>query len=75
MPKTEIFKFDRDYTKYSALIKSFESTITSKLNNEKQMLYYLSQYTFGKPLDIVRTYMHLPHDKGYKEAIKMLHKR
>ena len=35
MPKTKIVKLDGDYTKYPKFIKSFESTITSKLNNEK----------------------------------------
>ena len=52
MPKTEIVKFDRDYTKYPIFIKSFESIITFKLNNEEEMLYCLSKYTYGKPLDI-----------------------
>ena len=75
MPKTQIKTFDGDYSKFSLFLKSFDSIITSKLTDDEEKIYYLSQYTSGKPHEIVKACMHLPHGIGYKEARKSLEKR
>lgn len=75
MPKVEIQKFGGDITQYRSFIRTFESTISSKLTNEEEKLNYLEQYTYGKPRDIVRACLHMAPGEGYQEARRLLHKR
>ena len=75
MPKASIPVFDGTYTQYHSFIKAFDSIISSRLNSDEEKLYYLSQYTTGKPLNIVKACMHRTDGHGYKEARKTLEKR
>ena len=75
MPKNEIKKFSGDYTQFNSFIKAFDCVISNKLISDEEKLYYLSQYTEGKPLDIVKSCMHMSGGTGYKEAREILDKR
>ena len=75
MPKTEIFKFDGDFTRYQIFIRAFETLISDKLTDEEEKLYYLEQYTTGSPREIVRACLHMDPSEGYKEARRLLERR
>ena len=75
MPKTEIFKFDGDFTRYQIFIRAFETLISDKLTDEEEKLYYLEQYTSGSPREIVRACLHMDPSEGYKEARRLLERR
>ncbi|KAK3886574.1 hypothetical protein Pcinc_009223 [Petrolisthes cinctipes] len=75
MPKAEIQRFGGDMTRYNSFIRSFECVISKKLTNDEEKLYYLEQYTTGKPRDIVRACLHMPPGVGYEEARRLLEKR
>ena len=54
MPKIEIKTFSGDFTEYSTFIKSFDNLIGSRLTENDERLFYLSQNTKGKPQEIVK---------------------
>ena len=75
MPKIEIAKFGGEATEYKSFIKSFDSLIGNNLPNDEEKLYYLEQYTFGKPREIIKGCLHMDAGDGYKEARHLLDKR
>lgn len=75
MPKAEVQRFGGDNTQYRSFIRSFESVISSKLTDEEEKLFYLEQYTTGKPREIVRACLHMSPGTGYQEARRLLEKR
>lgn len=75
MPKAEVQPFDGDFTQYRSFVRSFESIISSKLASEEEKLFYLEQYTKGKPQEIVRACLHMSPGVGYQEARRLLNKR
>ncbi len=66
--------FTGDPVTYKSFIRSFEHTIERKTDNEKDMLYYLEQYTAGEPQELVRSCEYKPSSRGFTEA-KRLHQR
>ena len=75
MPKIEMQKFDGDFTKYTAFIKSFDNLICRKLSDDNEKLFYLDQHTSGKPNEVVKSCLHMDSSRGYQEARRLLHKR
>ena len=75
MPKTQIKTFDGDYTEFPTFLKSFDNIISAKLSDHEERLYYLSQFTSGKPNEIIKACMHMPIGQGYTEARTRLEKR
>ncbi|XP_043212074.1 uncharacterized protein LOC122376326 [Amphibalanus amphitrite] len=68
LPKTEITKFKGDPMEYPMFIRSFISRIETQTENDAERLYFLLQSVTGKPHEIVKGYMHLQPDRGYKDA-------
>ena len=75
MPKTEIEPFDGNFTMYQNFIIAFEAIIEKNLQNDKEKLLYLEQFTRGAPREIVRGCVHMHPDIGYKKARSLLEKR
>ena len=75
LPKMTMETFSGDIMKYSSFLRQFQNNIVSKTDDEEEKLYYLDQLTSGKPNDIVKTCLHLPAGKGYREARSLLDKR
>lgn len=75
LPRREVLKFDGDPIKFQIFLKSFTHTIEEKTDSEADRLYFLSQYTTGKPQQLVQSCFHLPEAEGYKKALKLLKKR
>ena len=75
MPRTEIPVFTGDFTTFRSFLTAFDSIIGSKLISKEEKLYYLSQHTANKPLEIVRACMEMPEGEGYSEARRTLEKR
>lgn len=55
LPSKDIQVFTGDPLTFKSFIRSFEHTIEHKIDNEKDKLYYLEQYTAGEPQEIVRS--------------------
>ena len=68
LPKTEITTFDGDPMEYPMFIRSFVNRIETQTENDSERLYFLRQFTKGKPQEIVKGYMHLQPDRGYFDA-------
>ena len=75
MPKPQIEIFDGDFTKYDIFVSAFESIIASRLTDEKEKLYHLTQYLKGKPYEIAHSCMRLSNSECYKEAKSQLDER
>ena len=75
MPRNDIQKFCGEYTEYKTFIRAFDNVISSKLVDDDEKIYYLSQYTTDKPLEIVKACMNMAPDEGYRTARLMLDKR
>ena len=68
LPKTEITTFDGDPMDYLMFIRSFVNRIETQTENDSERLYFLQQFTKGKPQEIVKGYTHLQPDRGYCDA-------
>ena len=68
LPKTEITKFSGDPIEYPMFIRSFNNRIERETDSDSERLYFLQQFTTGKPHEIVKGYMHLQPEMGYRNA-------
>ena len=75
LPKAEIPVFNGDVTKYRSFIRAFDSRVSSKTEDDEERLYFLEQYTSGKPRDVIRGCMNMSVGSGYLEARRMLERR
>ena len=75
MPSQELFKFSGNEDQYFLFINTFDSVIASKITSDRDKLQYLSQYTVGRPNDVVTACLHLEPEVGYKRAREILTKR
>lgn len=72
LPTREIPIFDGDALQYRPFIKAFEQSIECKLDDVQDKLFYLEQYTKGAPNQLVRSFLHMDPDTGFKEAKEQL---
>ena len=72
IPTQKIPIFDGKPTDYFTFIRAFESTIAVKTESQEDKLFYLHQYTSGKPKSIVAACLLMSGDTGYKEARRLL---
>ncbi len=72
LPKKEILVFSGDPLKNKSFMQSFKCNIEDKTNNNQDRLYFLEQFTSGKPKDLVQSCCHRNADDGYKEAMRHL---
>ena len=75
LPRVEIEKFDGKVASIRSFIRAFEHLICTKIQNDDEKLYYLEQYTTGQPREIVRGCLHMPIERGYKEARRLFEVR
>ena len=75
LPRVEIEKFGGEVASYRSFIRAFEHLICTKVENDDEKLYYLEQYTTGQPREIVRGCLHMPTERGYKEARRLFETR
>ena len=74
LPTRDIPTFDGDALAYRSFIRAFEHNIESRTSSNQDRLYFLEQYTAGRPRDLVRSCMHMDHQRGFREAKMLLHK-
>ena len=75
LPTLQLQSFNGDPTKYNNFIRGFEAKIACRVEDDEEKLYYLDQFTAGKPKDIVSSCLHMPPGEGYVEARRLLHER
>ena len=75
LPKAEIPVFSGDVTKYRSFMRAFDSRISSRTDDDEEKLFYLEQYTSGKPQDIIRGCLHMTAGTGYMQVRRLLDKR
>ena len=65
--------FSGVYFDYPVFIPAFETTIESEVDYDRDRLYF--QYTTGKTNDVIKGFVTVNSDEGYKQARKVLAKR
>ena len=56
-------------------MQAFEAIIESKIDSNKDRLFFLNKYTTGKANEAVKGFVALNTDNGYKEAKNLLAER
>lgn len=74
LPRKDVPVFKGDPLTYKSFIRSFEHAVESKADTYEDVFYYLEQYTSGEAQELVRSCEHMPAEKGYKEARRLLKK-
>ncbi|KAJ8037714.1 hypothetical protein HOLleu_18605 [Holothuria leucospilota] len=72
LPRRDIQIFDGKVQDYRAFIAAFEHNIEKFTENDQDRLYYLQQYTSGRPREMVRSCMGKDRNRGYDQARKEL---
>ena len=75
LPSQEPPTFSVEYLKYPVFIQAFEAIIETKVNNDKDILYFLSKFTKGKANEVVKGFLTLNSEDGYKQPKKLLAQR
>ena len=75
LPTLQLQPFNGDPTQFNNFIRGFDSKIACRVQDEEERLYYLDQYTTGKPNDIVSSCLYMPPGEGYAEARRLLQER
>lgn len=71
LPPQEIPTFEGDPLQYRAFIKAFEQGVERKAEMV-DCLYYLEQFTRGRPQELVRSCQHMAPERGYTVARELL---
>ena len=74
LPSHEPPTFSGEVMSYPAFIAAFETLIESKVDNSRERLYFLNQYTSGKAKDLVKGCLQMKSGDPYKEARRLLKK-
>ena len=74
LPRKEVPVFKGDPLTYKSFIRSFEHAVESKADTYQDKFYYLEQYVSGEAQELVRSCEHMPSERGYKEARRLLQK-
>jgi len=74
LPRKEVPVFKGDPLTYKSFIRSFEHAVDSKADAYQDKFFYLEQYTSGEAQELVRSCEHMPSERGYKEARRLLQK-
>lgn len=75
LPAKEVPVFNGNPLIYRSFIRAFEQAIERRTDNEQDRLYYLQHYTAGEPQELVCSCEHMPPDRGFKEAKRLLQKQ
>lgn len=68
LPKRDIQVFDGDPLQFHTFMRAFENGVESKTDSCSDCLYFLEQFTRGRPRDLVRSCQHMDPDRGYAQA-------
>ena len=74
LPQPEVPKFKGDPIEYKMFTRAFDARIESRAVNGADRLYYLDQHLQGEPKDIISGCMYMDHERGYREARRLLEK-
>ncbi|XP_071825532.1 uncharacterized protein [Apostichopus japonicus] len=72
LPRRELQIFDGKVQDYRAFIAAFEHNIEQLTDNNQDRLYYLQQFTSGRPRELVRSCMGKDPKRGYEQARREL---
>lgn len=72
LPKRDIQIFDGDPLQFYTFMRAFENAVESKADSFSDCLYFLEQFTRGRPRDLVRSCQHMEPLRGYAEAKTLL---
>ena len=75
LPKQEVPKFTGDPLDYHTFIRAFDTLIASREPDFSSKLYYLEQYTAGRPQELVKSCLHMKPKEGYYKARELLEQR
>ena len=75
LPKRDVPVFHGDPLEFKTFIRAFEHAIDSRAESSEDKLHFLEQYTRGEPKDLVKSCQHMTGDRGYREALRLLHDR
>ena len=75
LPTLQLQPFNGDPTQFNNFIRGFDAKIAGRVEDDEEKLYYLDQYTVGKPKDIVSSCLYMAHGTGYREARRLLQER
>lgn len=67
-----MLEFDGDPLQYGSFIKAFAQAIEKKTSDKQECLYYLEQYTRGRPRELVRSCHNMRADQGYDRDKNLL---
>ena len=59
----------------TSTIRAFKSIIENKVDSDRDRLYFLNKYTAGKDNEVIKGFVTVNSEDGYKEARKVLAKR
>jgi len=68
LPKQHVPKFNGNPLEYCSFVRAFDMLIASKEPDFSCKLYYLEQYTIGRPQELVKSCLHMEPAAGYKKA-------
>lgn len=71
LPPLSIPMFKGDPLEYKSFIRAFEHGIEDKMENCKDRLYFLEQFTMGQPQELVWSCQHMELSRGYKGAKRL----
>lgn len=74
LPPTELRPFTGKIEDFRLFMRAFETRIESKTKDERELLFYLEQFTQGKAKQLVRSCLHLQKG-GFAEAKRLLETR
>lgn len=72
LPRRDVPVFQGDPLEYRSFMRAFIHAIGSRAESDADKLHFLEQYTRGEPRDLVRSCQHMPEQRGYAKALKML---
>lgn len=75
LPQRDIPLFHGDPLEFRSFMKAFKHSFDSRADSSADKLYFLEQYTRGEPRDLVRSCQHMPDDRGYAKAMRLLHEK
>ena len=75
LPVQELPEFSGNILDYPTFIQAFEAIIESKVESNKDRLFFLNKYTTGKANEAVKGFVALNSDNGYKQAKNLLAER
>ncbi|KXJ10173.1 hypothetical protein AC249_AIPGENE3264 [Exaiptasia diaphana] len=75
LPRPQVPKFNGNPLEYHNFLRAFDTLIASKEPDYSCKLYYLEQYTVGRPQELVRSCLHMKPGDGYLKARDLLEQR